>query len=233
MKIKLAICALVLTALMTVPAFAASVTSGIHWSNAVVEEAVYGTPTIDGVISPGEWDDAKLITITLDDPIVNQYGVYQGNWDGDRDPADFSTEIRFMWDDTALYIYEKRVDDEVVFIGSSDSPWSEGDGNLVFLQVADKPFRSLVIVRDNILDGTAKGSFDGSFISFFCGNEIGDYPADTRFFFFPFHDPPDTVPVSFIAFGQVLQGFKPCPEDMEILLGAGNPGGEIPSRFFQ
>ena len=137
MKLRLAILAVAIAALMTVPALAASVTSGIHWSDAVVEEAVYGTPTVDGVISPGEWDDAKVITITLDDPIVNEYGVYQANWEGDRDPADFSTEIRMMWDDTALYIYEKRVDDEVVFIGSSDQPWSEGDGNLVFLQVAD------------------------------------------------------------------------------------------------
>ncbi|MBQ7720276.1 MAG: hypothetical protein IJT56_06795 [Clostridia bacterium] len=137
MKLKLTICALALVALMTVPAFAASVTSGIHWSDAVVEEAAYGTPVIDGVISDGEWDLAKVLTITLDDPIVNEYGVYQGNWEGDRDPADFSTEIRMMWDESALYIYEYRKDDEVVLIGSSDSPWSEGDGNLVFLQVAD------------------------------------------------------------------------------------------------
>ena len=137
MKLKLTVCALALAALMTLPAFAASVVGGIHWSDAVVEEAAYGTPTIDGVISAGEWDDAKVITITLDDPIVNEYGVYQGNWEGDRDPADFSTEIRMMWDESALYIYEYRKDDEVVLIGSSDSPWSEGDGNLVFLQVAD------------------------------------------------------------------------------------------------
>ena len=137
MKLRLCMIAVILAAVMTVPAFAASVTSGIHWSDKVVEEAVYGTPTVDGVISPGEWDEAKVITITLDDPIVNEYGVYQGNWEGDRNAADFSAEIRMMWDDSALYIYELRKDDETVFIGSSDAPWQLGDGNLVFLQVAD------------------------------------------------------------------------------------------------
>lgn len=137
MKIKLIVCALVLAALMILPAFAASATKGEHWSNAVIAEAAYGTPAIDGKISSGEWDAAKVISISLDDPIVNKYGIYQGGWEKEKKASDFSTEVRILWDDTALYIYEKRMDDEVVTTGSSNEPWNKGDGNLIFLQVGD------------------------------------------------------------------------------------------------
>lgn len=124
-------------AMLAFPISAANVTGGQHWSDSVKENAAYGTPTIDGAATGSEWESAPAITITLDDPIVNEYGVYQGAWDSEREASDFSTEIRYMWDESCFYIYENRVDDDVVLDGSSEQPWSGADGNLIFLQVAD------------------------------------------------------------------------------------------------
>jgi hypothetical protein len=137
-KLILAAVILISAALLTGNLSAASVKGGAHWSDAVVSEAAWGTPTIDGVISTGEWDHAPVITVTLDDPVVKEYGIYQGGWESDKsNTADFSTEVRFLWDDKSLYIYENRTDDDVIIDGSSETPWSGGDGNLIFLQVAD------------------------------------------------------------------------------------------------
>ncbi|MFA6947493.1 MAG: sugar-binding protein [Eubacteriales bacterium] len=124
-------------ALLALPAYAANVTSGQHWVDSVKEDAAYGTPVIDGTADAAEWSLAPALTITLDDPVVNEYGVYQGAWESERNASDFSTEIRYMWDENCFYIYENRADDDVVLGGSSDTPWSGADGNLIFLQVAD------------------------------------------------------------------------------------------------
>lgn len=134
----LAVVIILSAALLAVNLSAASVKGGAHWSGEVVKEAAWGTPVIDGVISKGEWDLAPVITVTLDDPIVNKYGLYQGGWETNKsNAADFSTEVRFLWDENSLYIYENRIDDDVILAGSSETPWSGADGNLIFLQVAD------------------------------------------------------------------------------------------------
>ena len=107
------------------------------WSDEVMCNAAYGTPVIDGNVA--DWAKAESLKITLDDPVVNKYGMYQGNWQdaGKRDSKDFATDIRYMWDEDNLYIYEKRVDDDVLLTGSSDKPWASADGNLIFLMVGD------------------------------------------------------------------------------------------------
>ena len=114
-----------------------SVAAYNYWSDAVVVHAGYGSATIDGVYDASEWATATEIPVTLDDAVVNQYGVYQGGWEGERNPADFSTWMYFMWDEEALYICEQRFDDYVELNGSGEAPWRIGDGNLIFVQTID------------------------------------------------------------------------------------------------
>ncbi|MBO5273071.1 MAG: hypothetical protein J6I45_00490, partial [Clostridia bacterium] len=122
--------------LLTVLLLATPVLAAESWTADVVVEAAAGTATIDG--NDAEWANAKTIAVTLDDEIVNKYGVYQGNWGSDRsDAKDFSTEVKFMWDKDALYILEVRKDDDVILDGDCTQPWAGGDGNLIFLQVID------------------------------------------------------------------------------------------------
>ena len=108
-----------------------------YWSDDVTVHAGYGTPTIDGKYDHVEWATATEIPVTLDDPIVNQYGVYQGGWEGERLPSDFSTWMYFMWDEEALYICEQRFDDYVELGGTGATPWGGSDGNLIFIQTID------------------------------------------------------------------------------------------------
>jgi len=166
---KLALAAVIIlsAALLAGNLSAASVRGGAHWSDAVVREAAWGTPVIDGVISSGEWDHAPVITVTLDDPVVNEYGIYQGGWESDRsNTADFATEVRFLWDDKSLYIYENRTDDDVILDGSSETPWSGADGNLIFLQVADD-------------DSPMNPEGWGHHIFYIVGNDSGDWGGAT------------------------------------------------------
>lgn len=108
-----------------------------YWTDDVVVEAGKGTPTIDGVYDPSEWGAAQEVAVTMDDPVVNQYGEYQGGWADERSPSDFSTWVRFMWDEEALYIVEQRFDDYVELGGTGATPWGGSDGNLIFIQTID------------------------------------------------------------------------------------------------
>lgn len=137
-----------------------------YWTDDVVVEAGKGTPTIDGVYDAAEWGHAQEIAVTLDDPTVNQYGEYQGGWVDDRNPADFSTWMRFMWDEEALYIVEQRFDDYIELGGTGATPWGGSDGNLIFLQTIDGgtagnenawSHHLLYIVGD----GTGSGNYGG------------------------------------------------------------------------
>ena len=108
-----------------------------YWSDAVEVHAGYGKATIDGQFDYVEWSTATEIPVTLDDAVVNQYGVYQGDWEGERNPADFSTWMYYMWDEEALYICERRFDDYIELGGSGETPWNGSDGNLIFIQTID------------------------------------------------------------------------------------------------
>lgn len=98
-----------------------------YWTDDVVVEAGKGTPTIDGVYDAAEWSTAQEVAVTMDDPVVNQYGEYQGGWADERNPADFSTWVRFIWDEEALYIVEQRFDDYIELGGTGATPWGGSD----------------------------------------------------------------------------------------------------------
>ncbi|MDF2685052.1 MAG: xyn10B [Clostridia bacterium] len=117
---------------MTINSFAAQ-----HWIEEATTFATGGTPVIDGKIDGSEWDAATPVTIKLNnDPIVSTYGLYQSEWEGDRVDNDFSTSVKFMWDDKYLYVLEERTDDKVCNVATANEPWT-ADGMLIFLQVAD------------------------------------------------------------------------------------------------
>ena len=135
-------------------------------SDAVNVGAGKGTPTIDGVVSPDEWSAAPEITVTLDDAVVKQYGEYQGTWADERDPADFSTYMKFMLDDEALYILEQRFDDYCELGGTALTPWGGSDGNLIFIQT---------------IDSGAKGNEDAwsHHVFYIIGDENGNWGGST------------------------------------------------------
>ena len=116
---------------------ATSAMAADYWTDEVVVNAGYGAATIDGVYNADEWATAEEIEITLNDEIVNAYGVYQGSWEGARDAKDFNAKMYFMWDEEALYICEVRADDAVELGGTGATPWGGSDGNLIFLQLID------------------------------------------------------------------------------------------------
>ena len=109
-----------------------------HWVDEASASATGGTPVIDGKIDASEWDAATAVSIKLNgDSIIDTYGVYQGEWEtAPRADSDFSTSVKFMWDDKNLYILEERTDDKVCYVATSIEPWMT-DGMLIFLQVAD------------------------------------------------------------------------------------------------
>ena len=96
---------------------------------------------IDGPAGAGKSTIARAaaeeLEITLDDDIVNDYGVYQGAWENAREDGDFSAKMYFMWDENALYICEVRSDDYVELAGNGKEPWNGSDSNLIFLQAID------------------------------------------------------------------------------------------------
>lgn len=68
-----------------------------------------GTPTIDGVVSAGEWDNAmKYVSQPIDNVLVNE-----GNYPliAPEDEDDLSGKYWAMWDDDALYLLIQAYDD--------------------------------------------------------------------------------------------------------------------------
>lgn len=111
--------------------------SAVHfWNYDIRFYAAYGTPTIDGIVSPGEWDAAPVIEIRLNNcPLYAQgFVVYQNQWAGARDDADYSGNYRIMWDMNYIYFLEERTDDHVNLSHHAEQPWYT-DGVLVFTQV--------------------------------------------------------------------------------------------------
>ncbi|MCL2099334.1 MAG: CBM9 family sugar-binding protein [Oscillospiraceae bacterium] len=84
------------------------------------------------------WDDAGMFIANNDNPIFQQYGIWQGNADMPIPSSDLSVEYRLKWDETYFYILEKRFDkNHVVFSDIHDAPenawpWMHS-GTLFFL----------------------------------------------------------------------------------------------------
>ncbi|MBR4962081.1 MAG: hypothetical protein IKY52_14385 [Clostridia bacterium] len=125
--------ACVLSALL----LATSAMAANYWTDDVVITAGKGSATIDGVYNADEWAAAEELEISMDDEIVNKYGVYQGAWETAREDSDFTAYMYFMWDENGLYICEVRYDDAVELSGTGKEPWNGSDSNLIFLQAID------------------------------------------------------------------------------------------------
>ena len=54
---------------------ATSAMAADYWTDEVVVNAGYGAATIDGVFNAEEWATAEEIEISMNDEIVNSYGV--------------------------------------------------------------------------------------------------------------------------------------------------------------
>ncbi|GHU35730.1 hypothetical protein FACS1894105_04920 [Clostridia bacterium] len=130
----------VLTAMLaalTLIASSATVSADHYWSDAMNFTAAEGAIDVDGKITPGEWDDAQLISIKLNnDPLDASGNInYQSGWaDVDRDDADYSGTYRIKWDANYIYFLEDRSDDFVNQLANADEPWTT-DGTLIFTQV--------------------------------------------------------------------------------------------------
>ena len=119
---------------MSVPAFADS-----YWNNDMRFTAAYGTPSIDGTVGAGEWDDSAAINMSLNnDPLAASGNInYQGSWEGDgRKDSDYKGTYKIMWDNDYIYFLEMRTDDKVNLQGTGSEPWTT-DGTLIFTQVPD------------------------------------------------------------------------------------------------
>lgn len=62
----------------------------------------YNTPTLDGVINPGEWDQENALDVTADNAML---------WGGDE--INNAVYFYYSWDDTGLYLAADVVDSDV------------------------------------------------------------------------------------------------------------------------
>jgi hypothetical protein len=72
------------------------------------------TPTINGILSPGEWNDAKVIPIVYPD-LVTPPNIGALAYTAPTSPADFSGYYYYKWDNTYLYVGIKVYDDVLLF----------------------------------------------------------------------------------------------------------------------
>ncbi|MCL2772932.1 MAG: hypothetical protein FWD71_06245 [Oscillospiraceae bacterium] len=90
--------------------------------------------TVDGKAVGNEWDDAVALVVNNDNPVFQQYGLWQNAANADPIPtSDLSVTYKVKWDDQNLYILEQRFDKN--FSDNTDSdiwPWSNS-GTLFFL----------------------------------------------------------------------------------------------------
>lgn len=88
-------------------------------------------PTIDGTLSPGEWDDAYKLDMIW--PELGQFPNYGGVSSGNAalaDPSDISGTLYFTWDDTYLYVGFDITDD--VFIAPQPGGGGFPDDHFLF-----------------------------------------------------------------------------------------------------
>ena len=94
--------------------------------------------TADGKVDGNEWDDAVGFTANNDNPIFQQYGVWQASADRPIPSSDLSIDYKIKWDETNLYVLEVRFDKSmVVFTDDMEDdankfPWCHS-GTLFFL----------------------------------------------------------------------------------------------------
>lgn len=91
--------------------------------------------TVDGVNSPGEWDDANPLVVNSESAVFKEFGRWQGAEGNDiYGPDKLSITMKFKWDETNLYILEERFDPAYFFPADKDAtePWT-GDGTLFFI----------------------------------------------------------------------------------------------------
>lgn len=99
---------------------------------------VEGIATIDGVISPSEWDDCTPIYLKLADVLEDSEsgaGVAGGNDlvpEGARSNDDVTTMVKFKVKDGFLYMLETRIDKTLVFTHDELSTPYSSDGSIVF-----------------------------------------------------------------------------------------------------
>lgn len=128
-----------LTALLilTILIMAALPASAEHyWDGSMKFTAAYGTVNIDGKIEAGEWDEAQVIAMRLNnDPLAAQGKVnYQGEWADGRSDSDYSGDYKIKWDENYIYYLEDRNDDHICLAGDGMEPYLT-DGVLIFTQV--------------------------------------------------------------------------------------------------
>ena len=84
------------------------------------------------------WEDAGIIIVNNDNPVFQEFGIWQGNAEAPIPTSELSVEYRLKWDDKYFYILEKRFDkNHVVFDDIDDEPangfpWMHS-GTLFFL----------------------------------------------------------------------------------------------------
>lgn len=91
--------------------------------------------TVDGINSPGEWDDTNTLAVNADSEIFKTYGRWQGAESNTVYGSDqLNVTYRLKWDETNLYILEERFDTNYYFpdAKTATEPWM-GDGTLFFL----------------------------------------------------------------------------------------------------
>ena len=83
-----------------------------------------------------------------------------------------------------------------------------GTSKLVLFQILNHGFCRILIIGNNILNASAKGCLNGSFVFLLRLHQIGNYSIDTGHTVLLFHDTADTVAISVITLCHIAQGFQ-------------------------
>ena len=84
-----------------------------------------------------------------------------------------------------------------------------GASELILLKKCDKPFCSLFVISDNILNCTAERRLNSRLILFLCLNDISNNTDYTFVFLFLFHHLSDAAAITVIALSDVFKGLEP------------------------
>lgn len=148
----------------------------LETTNPASADAVYGSyddynaynipqavtvPTIDGVLSVGEWDDAKMIEIVYPDNVTAP-NVGSQKYD-EPTAADFSAYYYYKWDATNLYVGIQVYDEVLNFTGGgypgdhvtlAVNPLQAGTAS------ADVAFYNMYMTDPNVLDAVISTIFN-------------------------------------------------------------------------